>query len=162
MVVYTLEQSWEILRQIDLQKMTIMAKKIILSEEAHFNLGGYVNTQNCCIWGIENHYVYIEKPAHPKRVTVWCVFWSRGIIGQFFFENKQREDVTVHGDRYQAMLNEFLFTKIEEEDIGNIWLKQDGAMCHTTKATLDVLRLVFEDRIISRREMSFDHLVTAI
>ena len=35
------------------------------------------------------------------------------------------------------MLNVFLFTKIEEEDIGNIWLRQDGA--------------VFEDRIISRR-----------
>ena len=41
------------------------------------------------------------------------------------------------------MLNEFLFTRIEEEDIGNIWFQQDGA-------TLDVLRIVFEDRIISR------------
>ena len=49
------------------------------------------------------------------------------------------------------MLNEFLFTKIEEEDIGNIWFQQDGATCHTAEATLDVLRLVFEDRIISRR-----------
>ena len=48
------------------------------------------------------------------------------------------------------MLNKFLFTKIEE-DIGNIWLKQDDATCHTTAATLDVLRPVCEDRIISRR-----------
>ena len=38
------------------------------------------------------------------------------------------------------MLNEFLFTKIEEQDIGN-----------TPEATIDVLRPVFEDRIISRR-----------
>ena len=49
------------------------------------------------------------------------------------------------------MLNEFLFTKIEEEDIGNIWFQQDGATCHTDEATLNVLRPVFEDRIISRR-----------
>ena len=49
------------------------------------------------------------------------------------------------------MLNEFLFTKIEEEDIGNIWFQQDGATCYTAEATLDVLNLVFEDRIISRR-----------
>ena len=49
------------------------------------------------------------------------------------------------------MLNEFLFTKIEEEDIGNIWFQQDGATCHTAEATLDVLRPVFEDHIISRR-----------
>ena len=47
------------------------------------------------------------------------------------------------------MLNEFLFTTIEEEDIGNIWFPQDGAACHTAEATLDVLRSVFEDRIIS-------------
>ena len=49
------------------------------------------------------------------------------------------------------MLNEFLFTKIEEEDIGNIWFQQDDATCHTAEATLDVLRPIFEDRIISRR-----------
>ena len=49
------------------------------------------------------------------------------------------------------MLNEFLFTKIEEVDIGNIWLQQDGATCHTAEVILDVLRPVFEDRIISHR-----------
>ena len=49
------------------------------------------------------------------------------------------------------MLNEFLFTKIEEENIGNIWFQQDGTTCHTAEATLDVLRPVFEDRTISRK-----------
>ena len=49
------------------------------------------------------------------------------------------------------MLNEFLFTKIEEEDIDNFWFQQDGATSHTAEATLDVLRPVFEDRIISLR-----------
>ena len=53
MVVYTLEQRWEILRQIDLQKMPILVKKIIFSDENHFYLGGYVNKQNCRIWGTE-------------------------------------------------------------------------------------------------------------
>ena len=94
-------------------------KKIIFSGEAHFDLGGYVNKQNCRIWGTKNPHAYIEKPTHPKRVTVWCIFWFRGIIGPFFFENEQGEAVTVNGDRCRAMLNEFLFTKIEEEDIGN-------------------------------------------
>ena len=49
------------------------------------------------------------------------------------------------------MLNKFLFTKIEEDDIGKIWFQQDDANCHIAEATLDVLRPVFEDRIISRR-----------
>ena len=65
--------------------------------------------------------------------------------------HEQRVAVTVSGDRYRGILNQFLFTSIEEEDIGNIWFQQDGATCHTAEATLDVMRSVFENRIISRR-----------
>ena len=67
------------------------------------------------------------------------------------FANEQGKAVTVNGDRYRARLNEFLFTKIAEEDIGNIRFQQDGATCHIAQATLDVLRPVFEARIISCR-----------
>ena len=95
-------------------------------------------------------HAYMEKPKHPKRVTGWCGFWSTDIIRPFF-ENEQAETVTVNGDRYRAMLNEFLFTKIDKKDIGNIWFQQDGATCHTAEATFDALRPVFKDRIISRR-----------
>ena len=56
---------------IDLQKMPLLAKKIIFSYEAHFDLGGYVNKQNCRIWGTKNPHAYIKKPTHPKRVIVW-------------------------------------------------------------------------------------------
>ena len=49
------------------------------------------------------------------------------------------------------MWNEFFFTKINEEDIVNIWFQQDGTTCHTTEALLDDLRSAFDDRIISRR-----------
>ena len=77
-----------------------------------------------------------------KRVTVW--YGKLGIIGPFFFENEQGEAVTINvivTVRYRALL----------KDIGNIWFQQDGAKCRTVEATLDVLRPVFEDRIISRR-----------
>ena len=107
MIVYTLEQRWDILRQIDLQKMPILATKIIISDGTNFVLTGH-----CLIWGTENPHAYFEKPTHPKRVTVWCKFWSRGIMEPFFFENEQGEAATVNEDRYRAMLNEFLFTKI--------------------------------------------------
>ena len=44
------------------------------------------------------------------------------------------------------------------ENIGNIWFQQDGATCHTAEATLDVLRFVLDDRIISlaTSELRFD------
>ena len=56
------------------------AKKKNMSDEAQFDLVGYVNKPNCHIWGTENLHAYIEKPIHPRRVTVWFGFWSRRII----------------------------------------------------------------------------------
>ena len=44
------------------------------------------------------------------------------------------------------MLNDFLFAKIKDEYIGNIWFQQDAAMRQTAEATLVVLRPVYEDR----------------
>ena len=76
MIVYTIEQrfcKWacdRLTEDDDFGK-----KKIIFSYEAHFDLGGYVNKQNCRIWGTENSHTYIEKPTHSKRVTVWSGFW---------------------------------------------------------------------------------------
>ena len=79
-------------------------KKIIFSGETHFNLGVCVNKQICRIWDTESPHAYIEKPTHPKRITVWC-----GFFYLFFF--------------CRAVLNKFLFTKIEVEDIVNIWFQ---------------------------------------
>ena len=90
--MYTLEQrfaKWACDRLT--QNADFGKKKIIFSDEAHFDLGGYVNKQNCCIWSTENSHAYIAKPTHPKRVTVWCGFWFRGIIGPFSSKiSKQR------------------------------------------------------------------------
>ena len=52
--------------------------------------------------------------------------------------------------RYRTMLNKFLFTKIDEDDMDDIWFQHDGATCHTANVTIDLLRTVFENRIISR------------
>ena len=56
MGVYMIEQRWKILLHIDLQKMPILAKK---NHQANFDVGGYVNKQNCRIWRTENPHAYI-------------------------------------------------------------------------------------------------------
>ena len=53
----------------------------------------------------------LKSRRTQNESPVCCGFWCTGIIVQFFFENKQEEAVTVNGDRYRAMLNEFLFPK---------------------------------------------------
>jgi len=98
------------------------------------------------VFGGQGIRVVMEKPMHPQRVTVW----SGGIIGPFFFENEQGAAITVNGERYHAMLNEFLLPKFEEKDTDDIWFQQDGTPCYTANATIDFLRTVFENRIINR------------
>ena len=51
-------------------------RKNIMSDETHFHLGGYVNKQNCRIWGSKNPKMIIERPFYPQRVTVWCGFYT--------------------------------------------------------------------------------------
>ena len=87
MVVYTLEQRAcdRLTEHADFGK-----KKIIFAGKAHFDLGRYVNKQSCHIWGTEKPHTYIEKPTHPKWVTIWCGFWFRSIIGPFFLRKWTR------------------------------------------------------------------------
>lgn len=103
-------------------------RKIILSDEAHFHLGGFVNKQNCRIWGSENPRVIVEKPLYPQRVTVWCGLWSGGVIGPYFFENEAGATVTVNGLRYREMINDFLWPELDGIDVDNVYFQQDGAI----------------------------------
>ena len=66
MVVYTLEQRWACDR---LTEDVDFVKKIICSDEADFDLGGYVNKQNCRIWGTSHCLVQILVQRHN-----WTIF----------------------------------------------------------------------------------------
>ncbi|GFT41900.1 DUF4817 domain-containing protein [Trichonephila clavipes] len=125
-------------------------KRILFSDEAHFWLNGYVNKQNCRIWSEANPQVYVETPLHPEKLTVWCALWAGGIIGPYFFKNDEGHNVTVNGDRYRAMITNFFIPELNNHDVQELWFEQDGATCHTARATIDLLKDTFGDRLISR------------
>lgn len=125
-------------------------RKILFSDEAHFWLNGYVNKQNCRIWSKDNPHAVQELPMHPDKCTVWCGLWAGGIIGPYFFKNEEGQRVTVNGNRYRTMINEFLLPNLEDMDMDEMWFQQDGATCHTARETIDLLKETFNDNIISR------------
>ncbi|GFU67540.1 uncharacterized protein TNCV_3239871 [Trichonephila clavipes] len=125
-------------------------KRILFSDEAHFWLNGYVNKQNCRIWSEANPQVYVETPLHPEKLTVWCALWAGGIIGPYFFKNDEGHNVTVNGDRYRAMITNFFIPELNHHDVQELWFQQDGATCHTARATIDLLKDTFGDLLISR------------
>ncbi|GFX51145.1 DUF4817 domain-containing protein [Trichonephila clavipes] len=118
-------------------------KRILFSDEAHFWLNGYVNKQNCRIWSEANPQVYVETPLHPEKLTVWCALWAGGIIGPYFFKNDEGHNVTVDGDRCRAMITNFFIPDLNNHDVQELWLQQDGATCHTARATIDLLKDTF-------------------
>ncbi|GFV19198.1 uncharacterized protein TNCV_3224161 [Trichonephila clavipes] len=126
-------------------------KRILFSDEAHFWLNGYVNKQNCRIWSeAANPQVYVETPLHPEKLTVWCALWAGGIIGPYFFKNDEGHNVTVNGDRHRGMITNFFIPESNNHDVQELWFQQDGATCHTARATIDLLKDTFGDRHISR------------
>ncbi|GFW39610.1 putative transposable element [Trichonephila clavipes] len=118
--------------------------------EAHFWLNGYVNKQNCRIWSEVNPQVYVETPLHPEKLTVWCALWAGGIIGPYYFKTDEGHNVTVNGDLYRAMITNFFIPELNNHDVQELWFQQDGATCHTARATIDLLKDTFGDRLISR------------
>ena len=58
-------------------------KRIIFSDEVHFHLSGYVNKQNCRIWGDENPRVTVETRDASRTpmnaffivTRVWVEIW---------------------------------------------------------------------------------------
>lgn len=125
-------------------------RKLIMSDEAHFHLNGYVNKQNCRIWGTENPFSLCESPSHPSRLTVWCGIWAGGVLGPYFFEDDDERTVTVNGDEYRKMINIFLAPQLKAQKLVNMWFQQDGATCHTAKATMAILKSLFPGRLISK------------
>ena len=89
-------------------------KKNLFSDEAHFWLNGYVNKKN-------------ETPFHPQKVTVWCALCAEGIIFPYFFKNEAGHNVTVNGECYRAITNDFFVPELEAVDVDDLWFQQDGA-----------------------------------
>ena len=101
------------------------------------------------LWGAIKYGRYADKPETIDALKD-NICDTIGEIQLHTIDNEQGEAVTVNGDRYGAMLHEILFTKIKDEDIGNIgniWFQQDSTTCYTAEVTLDVLCPVFEDRM---------------
>lgn len=128
-----------------------MLNCLFMSDEAHFDLNGNINKQNCRIWSASNPQTLHETELHPLRVTVWCAVSSRFIVGPYFFE-ENGHPVTVTGDRYLNMLREFFYPELRRKRISfnSVWFQQDGAGPHIAQPVMTELRRKFPNKLISR------------
>ncbi|GFV65044.1 putative DD41D transposase [Trichonephila clavipes] len=48
------------------------------------------------------------------------------------------------------MITNFFIPELNNHDVQELWFQQDGATCHTARATIDLLKDTFGDRLFSR------------
>ncbi|GFT39714.1 uncharacterized protein TNCV_1579031 [Trichonephila clavipes] len=48
------------------------------------------------------------------------------------------------------MITNFFIPELNNHDVQELWFQQDGATCHTARATIDFSKDTFGDRLISR------------
>jgi hypothetical protein len=85
---------------------------ILLGDEAHFHVMGFVNIQNM-------HYcapVNLGKCKNNyciQKVSICCIVGTSGIVGPFFFDNDNGESIIVTAKHCVAMLQNFLLPQLE-------------------------------------------------
>ncbi|GFU47235.1 tc3a_0 protein [Trichonephila clavipes] len=80
-------------------------------------------------------------------------FWLNGYVNKQncrIWSEANPQVVTVNGDRYRAMITNFFIPELNNHDVQELWFQQAGATCHTARATIDLLKDTFGDRLISR------------
>uniref|UniRef100_A0A0A9YLJ5 Transposable element Tc3 transposase n=1 Tax=Lygus hesperus TaxID=30085 RepID=A0A0A9YLJ5_LYGHE len=126
---------------------------LLMSDEAHFHLNGFVNKQNCRYYSHENPLNLHERPLHSPKVTAWCALSRKFIIGPYFFE-EDGNTVTVNSTRYMDMLNNFLRPELRRRrriiDQSEVWFQQDGAPPHTSTNSMALVREMFPGHLVSR------------
>ena len=58
---------------------------VFFTDEAWFQLNGYVNSQNYRTWRTKNPHNCTETPLHPQTIGVWCAISRRRITGPLSF-----------------------------------------------------------------------------
>ncbi|KAK3868152.1 hypothetical protein Pcinc_026438 [Petrolisthes cinctipes] len=56
-------------------------QNLMMTDEAHFHLNGFINKQNCRFGGSENPRSVHQRELHPVKCTVWCGLTARTITG---------------------------------------------------------------------------------
>ncbi|GFU46881.1 uncharacterized protein TNCV_640321 [Trichonephila clavipes] len=106
------------------------------------------STNKTAAFGVKLIHKCMSRNTVTSRKTD-CLVHFYG-LKESFFKNDEGHNVTVNGDRYGAMITNFFIPELNNHDVQELWFQQDGATCHTARATIDLLKDTFGDHPISR------------
>ena len=122
-------------------------------DKAHFLLSGHVNSKNNIFWGSAPPAHCLQRPLHSIICTAWVALSKLGIIGPYWFEDDDEHVMIVNTERYFQILRKFWAALGQRRRVvrAEQSFQQDSATPHSSNDSLDWLRQLFLDRLISRR-----------
>ena len=117
------------------------------------SLSGHVNSKNNIFWGSASPEHCLQRPLHSTTGIAWVTLSKHGIIGPYWFEDDDEHAMTVNTERSLQILRKFWAALGQRRRVvrAEQWFQQDGATPHTSNDSLNWLRQLFPDRLISRR-----------
>ncbi|GFU39304.1 putative LOC100569746 [Trichonephila clavipes] len=94
--------------------------------------------QNPDLNPIEHMWYYLQQKLYEHQIS------NQQDLGKNMVEEWTKIDRFFCKKLIQSMPNRL------REDVQELWFQQDGATCHTARATIDLLKDTFGDRLISR------------
>ena len=119
-------------------------KLIFFTDEAWFYLNDHVSSKSNRYYSAENPDIVNERPLHDQKVGVWCAVNADRIIGPIFFEE------TINGQRYRDVIIRPFLEYLCDIECTKAYFQQDSATAHTADLSLQLIREIFEDRVISK------------
>ncbi|GFX67773.1 uncharacterized protein TNCV_1564741 [Trichonephila clavipes] len=104
------------------------------------------STNKTIAFGVKLIHKCMSKHRYIQKNRLFGALY--GLVESFF--KNDGHNVTVNDDRYRAMITNFFIPELNYHDVQELWFQQDGATCHTARATIHLLKDTFGDRLISR------------
>jgi hypothetical protein len=122
-----------------------LVRKIVFSDECHFELTGSVNKHNIHYYARVNPHHIIEKPVKTQSVTVWAAINYYGLVSHDVSQQ------TMTGYRYCQILNDKVIPIMTRQNHTTWYYQQDGAPPHYTLRAREILATNLFGRWIGRR-----------
>ncbi len=108
------------------------------SDEAWFQLDGYINTQNFHI-SFENPHIFQRMSLHPQKIGVLCTTSRKHILRPIFHKT------TITAEIYHYVIHQFI--ALLHKDKCDAIFQQDNARLHVAKYTISFSAEFFGKRI---------------
>lgn len=81
--------------------------------------------------------------------------WSESMLTpeiECSFVEENNRVITVNWDRYLQIIEKLFMPSLENMDVYNVWLRQDGSAAHTSKIVMLVWRETFPEQLVFSRD----------